>query len=154
MTSQGVAAQANVIRGGTRRRKWTPGVLAPVRVEGRVTVAEGGLGSRIVYGELHQRDERGPVILTPIDEGAEYDRNHAVHTFGARVGIMMVRRSENERPSQGRMQGCPELRSKARVAVEDQRIGQANIVEDRRGDEVPGRRPEVAVLNVIRARHV
>ena len=38
---------------------------------------------RVVYGELHQRDERGPVILTPIDEGAEYVRNHAIHTFTA-----------------------------------------------------------------------
>jgi hypothetical protein len=29
VTSEGVAAQANVIRGGTRCPKWTPGVLAP-----------------------------------------------------------------------------------------------------------------------------
>ena len=112
MTSEGVAAQANVIRGGTRRRKWTPGVLAPVSVEGSVTVSVAEGGSRVVYGELHQRDERGPIILTPIDEGAEYVRNHAVHTFGARVGIMMVRRSEDERCPQGRVQGCPELRRK------------------------------------------
>ena len=112
-------------------------MLAPVSVEGSVSVAEGG--SRVVYGELHQRDERGPIILTPIDEGAEYVRNHAVHTFGTRVGIMMVRRSEDQRGPQGRVQGCPELRRKARVAVGDQRIGQANIAKDRR-DEVPGRR--------------
>ena len=42
----------------------TPGgdvAVAPVRVEGRVFVAEGG--SRVFYGEFHQRDERWPLTL-------------------------------------------------------------------------------------------
>lgn len=48
VTSEGVAAQANIIQGGTRHRKWTTGMLAPV------SIADSGQGeSRIIDGEFH-----------------------------------------------------------------------------------------------------
>ena len=94
-------------RGGSVWRRgqeqWAARVLAAVGVEGRVAGAE--RRRRVVDRKLDQRHELGPVVAALAGEGAQHVGDDAVDALRLGVGVVVVRRAEDELGAQLEL-GC------------------------------------------------
>ncbi len=77
-------------RGGQRQAPVRP----PVDEEGREPVAQDG--GRIVDGEHGERQLSVPVVLAPVREGAQRVPDDAVGALDLGVGVLVVRRADDE----------------------------------------------------------